>query len=77
MTHGESCLLVNKLPAPQRCNFVVEAKACTSNMYLFNYLVWHYCHLDTRNKFNTIWSVLVMIIILIYIFWMMQLAILH
>ncbi|KAH8316532.1 hypothetical protein KR067_009802 [Drosophila pandora] len=74
---GDSCSNVNALPAPQRCDYVVNTKDCTTNMYLFNYLVWHYCHLDTRNKFNTFWSVLGMMIILIYIFWMMQLAIIH
>ncbi|KAH8233511.1 mitochondrial sodium/calcium exchanger protein isoform X1 [Drosophila bipectinata] len=78
MIRGESiCINVNQLPEPQRCHYVLNTNDCTSNMNLVNYLDWHYCHLDTRNKFNTFWSVLFMAILLIYIFWMMQLAIIH
>ncbi|XP_022229591.2 mitochondrial sodium/calcium exchanger protein isoform X2 [Drosophila obscura] len=69
---GDACNKVNHLPEPQRCQFVRETADCRDNMYLINYLTWHYCNVDSRNKFNAFWSMLAMTVVATYIFWMMQ-----
>ncbi|KAH8372944.1 hypothetical protein KR009_008552 [Drosophila setifemur] len=69
------CDNVNKLPLPLRCKFVLTTSDCVSQMHVLNYLKWHYCYVDSRNKFNAVWSVLAMLLVLILVFWMMQLAI--
>ncbi|SPP74581.1 mitochondrial sodium/calcium exchanger protein [Drosophila guanche] len=69
---AEACNKVNHLPEPQRCQYVKETADCMDNIYLINYLTWHYCHVDSRNKFNAFWSMLAMTVVATYIFWMMQ-----
>lgn len=71
------CERVHDLLQSQRCHFVLTNPDCLFNMNLMNYLSWHYCYVDERNRFNAFWSVLAMTVIAIYVFWMMQFTIIH
>ncbi|XP_001361248.3 mitochondrial sodium/calcium exchanger protein isoform X1 [Drosophila pseudoobscura] len=75
LQHHDACNKVNHLPEPQRCRFVRDTADCRDNMYLINYLTWHYCHVDSRNMFNAFWSMLAMTVFASYIFWMMQISV--
>jgi len=44
-------------------------------MNFINYLGWHFCKVDVGNGFNTFWSVVGMLLMAIYVFWMMQMTI--
>ncbi|XP_017038780.1 mitochondrial sodium/calcium exchanger protein [Drosophila ficusphila] len=77
MNTGTTCFAVHTLPERQRCNFVLTAHDCVANMNLINYLGWHYCMEEIRSHFNSFWSVLGMLLITIYVFWMMQMAVHH
>ncbi|KAH8336782.1 hypothetical protein KR059_003080 [Drosophila kikkawai] len=73
----ELCEDVHSMLQSKRCEFVTNNNDCLSNIYLVNYMRWHYCYVDERNKFNAFWSVLAMILVLTYVFWMMQFAVLN
>ncbi|XP_016991847.1 mitochondrial sodium/calcium exchanger protein [Drosophila rhopaloa] len=77
MLNEDTCGAIHNLPETQRCRFVETNQDCLSNMNLINYLSWHYCKVDVRSSFNAFWSGLGMTLILIYVFWMMQLAVHH
>ncbi|KAH8252799.1 hypothetical protein KR032_001898 [Drosophila birchii] len=74
---GVLCEHVHLVPQVQRCEFVGTNEDCVSNTVLVNYLKWHYCNVDERNKFNAFWSVLAMSFVVAYVFWMMQFTILN
>ncbi|KAH8234357.1 hypothetical protein KR038_008345 [Drosophila bunnanda] len=74
---SELCEGVHLVPQIKRCQFVETNEDCLSNIFFINYLRWHYCHVDERNKFNAFWSVLALIAVVSYVFWMMQFTVLN
>ncbi|XP_017124310.1 mitochondrial sodium/calcium exchanger protein isoform X1 [Drosophila elegans] len=77
MKEVATCSAIHDISESHQCRFVLSNPDCLSNMKLINYLSWHYCKVDVRSSFNAFWSALGMTLVLIYVFWMMQLAIHH
>ncbi|XP_020801773.1 sodium/potassium/calcium exchanger 6, mitochondrial [Drosophila serrata] len=74
---SQLCEHVHLIPQIKRCEFVETNKDCLENVFFINYLRWHYCYVDERNKFNAFWSVLAMVFVVGYVFWMMQFTVLN
>jgi len=75
MREETTCRKVHDLPETRRCHFVLNTPDCVTNMNFINYLGWHFCKVDVGNGFNTFWSVVGMLLMAIYVFWMMQMTI--
>ncbi|KAH8291051.1 hypothetical protein KR054_008050 [Drosophila jambulina] len=74
---GDLCEHVHRVVQSKRCEFVETNKDCLANIFNINYLRWHYCYVDERNKFNAFWSVLAMTFMVVYVFWVMQITVLN